>query len=91
MRQAARVRPNKPVPEIGWRKKLHQLTRINPGVGPAEREWIDLKRRLGVNLRGTYLIAIMQQKGGASKTTSTIGLGEALARYRDDKVVAIDA
>ena len=30
-------------------------------------------------------------KGGASKTTSTIGLGEALARYRDDKVVAIDA
>jgi len=91
VRQADLVRPYKPVPEIGWRKKLHQLTRINPGVGPAEREWIDLKRRLGVNLRGTYLIAIMQQKGGASKTTSTIGLGEALARYRDDKVVAIDA
>jgi MinD-like ATPase involved in chromosome partitioning or flagellar assembly len=91
VRQADLVRPYKPIPEIGWRKKLHQLTRINAGVGPAEREWIDLKRRLGVNLRGTYLIAIMQQKGGASKTTSTIGLGEALARYRDDKVVAIDA
>ena len=91
VRQADLVRPYKPVPEIGWRKKLHQLTRINPGVGPAEREWIDLKRRLGVNLRGTYLIAIMQQKGGASKTTSTIGLGEALARDRDNKVVAIDA
>ena len=91
VRQADLVRPYKPIPEIGWRKKLHQLTRINPGVGPAEREWIDLKRRLGVNLRGTYLVAIMQQKGGASKTTSTIGLGEALARYRDDKVVAIDA
>ena len=91
VRQADLVRPYKPIPEIGWRKKLHQITRINAGVGPAEREWIDLKRRLGVNLRGTYLIAIMQQKGGASKTTSTIGLGEALARYRDDKVVAIDA
>ena len=91
VRQADLVRPYKPIPEIGWRKKLHQITRINPGVGPAEREWIDLKRRLGVNLRGTYLVAVMQQKGGASKTTSTIGLGEALSRYRDDKVVAIDA
>ncbi len=91
VRQADLVRPYKPIPEIGWRKKLHQITRINPGVGPAEREWIDLKRRLGVNLRGTYLMAIMQQKGGASKTTTTIALGEALARYRDDKVVAIDA
>ena len=45
VRQADLVRPYKPIPEIGWRKKLHQLTRINAGVGPAEREWIDLKRR----------------------------------------------
>ena len=91
VRQADLVRPHKPIPEMGWRKRLHSMTRINMGLSPAEREWNDLKRRLGANLRGTYLIAVMQQKGGVSKTTSTVGLGAALARYRDDKIVAIDA
>jgi hypothetical protein len=90
VRQADLVRPYKPVPEIGWRKKLHQLTRINPGVGPAEREWIDPEASPGVNLRGTYLIAIMQQGRGVEDHLDDRA-GEALARYRDDKVVAIDA
>lgn len=91
VRQADLVPVHKPLPETGWRKRVHKVTRINLGLGPAEREWNDLKRRLGVNLRGTYLIAVMQQKGGVSKTTGTVGLGAALTRYRDDKVVAIDA
>jgi MinD-like ATPase involved in chromosome partitioning or flagellar assembly len=90
VREAGLVRPYKPAPQTGWRKRLHQVTRINLGAGPAEREWIELKRRLSVNLRGTYLVAVLQQKGGVSKTTATVGIGAALARYRSDKVVAID-
>lgn len=91
VREADFVTPYKQVPERGWRRKVYQTTRINLGLSPAEREWNDLRRRLTVNLRGTYTIAVLQQKGGVSKTTTTVGIGAALARYRDDKVVAIDA
>jgi MinD-like ATPase involved in chromosome partitioning or flagellar assembly len=91
VRQAGLVTPHRPIPQTGWRSRLYRATRINVGRGPAEREWNDLKRRLSVNLRGTYLVAVMQQKGGVSKTTAAVGVGAALARYRDDKVVAIDA
>lgn len=91
IRAADLVKPYKQVPDSGWRRHLHRVSRINLGPSPAEREWNDLRRRLSRNLRGTYLVAVMQQKGGVSKTTVTMGLGSALARYRDDKVVAIDA
>lgn len=91
IRAADLVKPYKQVPETGWRTSLYRLTRINLGPSPAERAWNDLRRRVGRNLRGTYLVAVLQQKGGVAKTTVTMGLGSALARYRDDKVVAIDA
>ncbi len=91
VREADFVTPYKQVPERGWRRRVYKTTRINLGLSPAEREWNDLRRRLTVNLRGTYTIAVLQQKGGVSKTTTTVGIGAALARYRDDKVVAIDA
>lgn len=91
VREADFVTPYKQVPERGWRRRVYQTTRVNLGLSPAEREWNDLRRRLTVNLRGTYTIAVLQQKGGVSKTTTTVGIGAALARYRDDKVVAIDA
>lgn len=90
IRESELVRPHKPEPTMGWRKILRKLTRINLGPSPAEREWIDLQRRIKSNLRGTYVIAVMGEKGGVSKTTTTIGLGQALAHYRDDKVVAVD-
>jgi MinD-like ATPase involved in chromosome partitioning or flagellar assembly len=91
IRPADLVQPYKEVPETGWRRRLYRLSRINLGPSPAERAWNDLRRRVSRNLRGTYLVAVIQQKGGVAKTTVTMGLGSALARYRDDKVVAIDA
>jgi MinD-like ATPase involved in chromosome partitioning or flagellar assembly len=91
IRAADLVKPYKEVPETGWRKGVYRLTHVNLGLSPAERAWNDLRRRVARNLRGTYLVAVLQQKGGVSKTTVTMGLGSALARYRDDKVVAIDA
>lgn len=91
IRAADLVKPYKEVPETGWRGILYRVSRINLGPSPAERAWNDLRRRVSRNLRGDYLVAVIQQKGGVGKTTATMGLGSALARYRDDKVVAIDA
>ena len=91
IRQAELVKPYKPRAQTGWRKTLYRRTRINLGPSPGERAWNDLERRIKTNLRGTYLVAVLQQKGGASKTVTAVGLGGALAHYRDDKVVAIDA
>ncbi|WP_254848370.1 MinD/ParA family protein [Mycobacterium sp. SP-6446] len=91
IRAADLVKPYKEVPESGWRGRLNRIAGINLGPSPAERAWNDLRRRVSRNLRGTYLVAVLQQKGGVAKTTATLGLGSALARYRDDKVVAIDA
>ncbi|ASX03606.1 hypothetical protein CKJ56_13305 [Mycobacterium intracellulare subsp. chimaera] len=83
--------PYKPVPETGWRHGLWKATRINLGLSASETHWNDLRRRLKVNLRGTYVIAVMQSKGGVNKTTTAALLGAALAEYRDEKIVAIDA
>ena len=91
IRAADLVKPYKEVPEAGWRGRLYRVSRVNLGPSPSERAWNDLRRRVSRNLRGNYLVAVVQQKGGVGKTTVTMGLGSALARYRDDKVVAIDA
>ena len=83
--------PYKPVPETGWRHGLWKVTRINVGLSASETHANDLRRRLKVNLRGTYVIAVMQHKGGVNKTATTALIGAALAKYRDEKIVAIDA
>ena len=41
-------------------------------------------------LRGTHSVVVLGGKGGAGKTTTTVGIGSMLARVRNDKVVAID-
>jgi MinD-like ATPase involved in chromosome partitioning or flagellar assembly len=91
IRESQVAPPYKPVPQMGWRKSLHRVTHVNLGLSAGEREWIDLRRRLKVNLRGNYVIAVMGSKGGVNKTTSTVCLGAAFKHYRDDKIVAIDA
>lgn len=83
--------PYKPVPETGWRHGLYKATRINVGLSSKEAHWNDLRRRLKVNLRGKYVIAVMQAKGGVNKTSTTVLLGAALRRNRDEMIVAIDA
>ncbi|WP_239657018.1 MinD/ParA family ATP-binding protein [Mycobacterium riyadhense] len=83
--------PYKPVPKMGWRKTFYRTTRINLGLSAQERHWNDLDRRLKVDLRGNYVIAVMGEKGGVTKTTTAISLGMALKKYRDEKIVAIDA
>lgn len=91
IRESQVAPPYKPVPQMGWRRRVHRITRVNLGLSATERHWNDLRRRLKVNLRGKYVIAVMGSKGGMNKTTATICLGMALKEYRDDKIVAIDA
>ncbi len=40
---------------------------------------------------GDFRIAVLSIKGGVGKTTTTLGLGSALAMVRADRVIAIDA
>ncbi len=88
--QEARKRP-KLVPQRGWRRWVHTLTRINPGLSPDEKYELDLRRRIRRRPRGGYQIGVVGLKGGAGKTTVTASLGSMLAQVRGDRILVIDA
>lgn len=87
------LRPRAAAPERGWRRLVHTATRgaVKPGLSPAERQREQLIRRILAPVRGCHRIAVVSLKGGIGKTTTTACLGLALAHYRGDRVVAIDA
>ena len=81
-------------PTEGWNKFVYNATfhAINLGDSPAvrRRKQIDasISRRLD---GGTRYVPVLTRKGGVGKTTVTTMLGMALARVRDDRIIAIDA
>lgn len=87
------VRARRSVPEHGWRAAVHVLTggRWNPGLSAVEVRWRDQVRRIATPLPGSHSVVVGSIKGGVGKTTVTSLLGLALAEYRGDRVVAIDA
>jgi MinD-like ATPase involved in chromosome partitioning or flagellar assembly len=87
------VRPDHPIPTVGWRAALYAATggRINPGIGAAERDWLELLARVRRPMAGARQIAVTSIKGGVGKTTVAACLGLMLAEYRGDGVVAVDA
>lgn len=84
-------RPKKPVPQRGWRRWVHAVTRINFGLSPDEKYELDLRTRIGRKPRGSYQIAILGLKGGAGKTTTTVTLGTTLTHVRGDRILVLDA
>lgn len=80
-------------PQSGWRRALHLASgsRINPGVSRREREQGDLLARIRQPIVGDFRVAVLSIKGGVGKTTTTLGLGSALAMTRNDRVIAVDA
>jgi MinD-like ATPase involved in chromosome partitioning or flagellar assembly len=82
---------SKPVPKTGWRKTVHRTTGLNPGESPKEHGRRTLIDRVNQPVRGAYTIAVLSQKGGVGKTTTTVGLGATLAATRGDRVIAVDA
>jgi MinD-like ATPase involved in chromosome partitioning or flagellar assembly len=81
------------VPQSGWRRAVHKVTggRVNPGVSRKEGELQDLLEQIRQPIVGDFRIAVLSIKGGVGKTTTTLGLGSALAMVRADRVIAVDA
>ena len=65
---------------------------VNIGDSRSVRERKAMDARIGSPLPGdARFVPILTRKGGVGKTTTTTLLGMAMARVRDDRVVAIDA
>lgn len=82
------------VPETFWRKTLYKVTfgKINLGDSKKVRARRDLDARIGANLEGgARFVPVLTRKGGVGKTTVTTLIGMALARTREDRILAIDA
>jgi MinD-like ATPase involved in chromosome partitioning or flagellar assembly len=91
--QAQIVDRTRSVPQSGWRRALHRASggRINPGESRKEREREDLLALIRQPIAGDFRIAVLSIKGGVGKTTTTLGLGSAMAMVRSDRVIAVDA
>ncbi|MFG1998536.1 AAA family ATPase [Spirillospora sp. NPDC048911] len=82
------------VPEHGWRRAVHRLSRglVHPPESAAETRRRELVARVRTPVAGGHhRVAVLSLKGGVGKTTTTVGLGAALASMRGDRVIAIDA
>lgn len=82
------------VPETFWRRTLYSLSfgLINLGDGPKVRERKALDNRISARLEGgARFVPVLTRKGGVGKTTVTTLIGMALAKVREDRILAIDA
>ncbi|OBA57265.1 secretion protein EspI [Mycobacterium sp. 1100029.7] len=80
-------------PEAGWRRAVYTFTgrRVNVGISRKERERNALFEQIRQPIVGDFRVAVLSIKGGVGKTTTTLGLGSALASVRTDRVIAVDA
>ncbi|MGW3370241.1 TcpE family conjugal transfer membrane protein, partial [Streptosporangium canum] len=72
----------------GWRR-LAQVV-IGPGAGRTDGSEIDEARARAV-FGGSRRVVVLGCTGGAGQTTTALMLGHTLARYREDRVLAVDA
>jgi MinD-like ATPase involved in chromosome partitioning or flagellar assembly len=91
--EASVVNPRKDAPRSGWRRAVHRATRghVNPGDARKDREKEHLLAQIRQPIGGDFRVAVLSIKGGVGKTTTTLGLGSALAIVRRDRVIAVDA
>jgi MinD-like ATPase involved in chromosome partitioning or flagellar assembly len=91
--EAQIVNRDRNAPESGWRRAVYKITgrRVNPGLSRKERERNELFEHIRQPIDGDFRIAVLSIKGGVGKTTTTLGLGSALATVRTDRVISIDA
>jgi hypothetical protein len=79
--EAEMVSRERPAPQSGWQRALHRATGgwINPGPSRKDRERRELIEHIRQPIVGDFRIAVLPIKGGVRKTTTTMGLGSALA------------
>ncbi len=88
------VKEKQLVPEGWWQRLIYETTFHTVNLGDSRRAAARkaLHARIAVPFGGdTRYVPILTRKGGVGKTTTTVLLGMALAQYRDDRVIAIDA
>ncbi|RPA58083.1 MinD/ParA family protein [Gordonia oryzae] len=80
-------------PQAGWRRAVFTVSsgHVNPGESRAARRRQQLLDQIRRPINGDFRIAMLSMKGGVGKTTTTVGLGSALAAVRGDRVIAVDA
>ncbi|MCB9441533.1 MAG: AAA family ATPase [Mycolicibacterium sp.] len=85
--------PRLNAPQIGWRRTVHKATGGHVNLGPSRRERLrkEIQEQIRQPIVGDFRIAVLSIKGGVGKTTTTLGLGSALAMVRHDRVIAVDA
>lgn len=84
----------KQVPETFWRKAIYRLSfgAVNLGDSRKVRERKALDARIAARLEGgARFVPVLTRKGGVGKTTVTTLIGMALAKAREDRILAIDA
>ncbi|MEN2744060.1 MinD/ParA family protein [Sinomonas halotolerans] len=81
-----------PAPK-GWRGLVYRLTGGAVNLGPSEDELREreLEEQIRQPLEGSWNTAFLSLKGGIGKTSTTVGVGLALAALRSDPPCAIDA
>ncbi|AHK35563.1 hypothetical protein OPAG_08346 [Rhodococcus opacus PD630] len=81
-----------PVAESGWRRWVYFASgkTLNLGENPSDVSARELDRQLQTPIEDEFSLGIVQLKGGAAKTTTAIGLGNAFAEVRTDAVIAVD-
>lgn len=79
-------------PASGWRKGIFAASfgTVNLGENPTDIYKREVDAAIREPIRGEYEIAVLSLKGGAAKTTTTLGLGNAFAQVRTDRAIAID-
>lgn len=84
----------KNIPEGFWRAAAYHLSfgLINLGDSKKVRARKELDARIDATLTGgASFVPVLTRKGGVGKTTVTTLIGMALARVREDRILAIDA
>jgi MinD-like ATPase involved in chromosome partitioning or flagellar assembly len=87
------IRRTKPVPNRGWRRVVHRVSRGTVNLGATEdgSSALAFTDRSIQPIGGAFSIAVLSLKGGVGKTTTTVGLGATFASVRGDRVIAVDA
>lgn len=88
------IKEKQAAPEGLWQGFIYAITfhTVNLGDSRKARARKAMETRIATALTGdARFVPVLTRKGGVGKTTTTTLLGQALARVREDRVIAIDA